>query len=248
MSHPGQGPTPPMPPADFPVYGLDSPFPGPRWLQLFGDPLDGMPTWVALNHQSADGRSLINVTTHVRRPTGNPRGFKVPTDERAAEQGLSSLEYAALQGTVALINVTLPVLSLARPPGFLKALVARSEDAAGAYADWPTVDWRVDGVHVQAPVWGFAGGWTAFTDAAPGVFLIVVGTGPDTGPEDLSFEALRDASAYHFNLQSSLSFEIANAAAEAAGVPNGSDPSWQRQDWHVDQLQLIRELGHDVPN
>jgi hypothetical protein len=237
-----------MPPADFPVYGLDSPFPGPRWLQLFGDPLDGMPTWVALNHQSADGRSLINVTTHVRRPTGNPRGFKVPTDERAAEQGLSSLEYAALQGTVALINVTLPVLSLARPPGFLKALVARSEDAAGAYADWPTVDWRVDGVHVQAPVWGFAGGWTAFTDAAPGVFLIVVGTGPDTGPEDLSFEALRDASAYHFNLQSSLSFEIANAAAEAAGVPNGSDPSWQRQDWHVDQLQLIRELGHDAPN
>jgi hypothetical protein len=56
-----------MPPADFPVYGLDSPFPGPRWLQLFGDPPDGMPTWVALNHQSADGRSLIKVTA--RRQT-----------------------------------------------------------------------------------------------------------------------------------------------------------------------------------
>jgi len=44
-------------------------------------------------------------------------------------------------------------------------------------------------------------------------------------------------------LRSPLSFEIANAAAEAAGVPNGSDPPWQRQDWHPDQLQLIRELA-----
>jgi hypothetical protein len=75
------------------------------------------------------------------------------------------------------------------------------------------------------------------------VYLIVVGIGPDTGPEGLTLEALRDASAYHFNLRSPLSFEIANAAAEAAGVPNGSDPPWQRQDWHPDQLQLIRELA-----
>lgn len=143
-----------MPPADFPVYGLDSPFPGPRWLQLFGDPPDGMPTWVALNHQSADGRSLVNVTTHVRRSAGNPRGYRVPTDEQAADLGLSPLEYAALQGTNALVDVTLPVLSRVRPPGFLNAVVARSEDAASAYAGWPTVDWRVNGVHVQAPVWG----------------------------------------------------------------------------------------------
>jgi hypothetical protein len=98
MSHRRPGPVTPVPPAEFPVYGLDSPFPGPRWLQLFGDPPDGSPTWMALNHQSA-----------------------------------------------------------------------------------------------------------------------VVGIGPRTSPEDLSFGALRDASVYHFNLQNPLSFEIAEAAAEAAG-------------------------------
>ena len=144
----------------FPVYGLNSPFPGPRWLSLFGDPPDGSPTWLTLDHRSADG---------------------------------------------------------------------------------------VDGVLVQASVWRFAGGWTAFTDAAAGVYLIVVGAGPGTGPEDLSFAALRDASAYHFNLQGPLSLEIAEASAEAAGVRVGPDPSWQRQDWHRDQLQLIRERGSGTP-
>jgi len=84
-----------MPPSDFPLYGLDSPFPGPRWLQLFGDPPDGTPTWVALNHQSADGRSMIIVTTHGRRSAGHPRGYRIPTDEQAAVQGRSPLEYAA---------------------------------------------------------------------------------------------------------------------------------------------------------
>src|ERR1700722_2034588 len=152
----------------FPVYGLDSPFPGPRWLSLFGDPPDGSPTWVTLSQQSADGRSLIQVTTHARRAAGNPRGYRVPTDEQAAEQGRSPLENVAAQGTTGLIDVTLPVPSLTRPPGFLGALVARSEAAASAYGEWPTAGWRVDGAAVQAPVWRFAGGGAAFTAAAAG--------------------------------------------------------------------------------
>ena len=41
--------------------------------------------------------------------------------------------------------------------------------------------------------------------------------------------------------------EVAEAAAEAAGVPAGSDPLWEPQDWHPDQLQLIRKLGQE-PN
>jgi hypothetical protein len=105
------------------------------------------------------------------------------------------------------------------------------------------VGWRVDGVPVQVHVWRFAGGWTAFTDAVAGVYLSVVGVGPGTGPEDLSFAALRDGSAYHFDLHGPLSLETAEASAEAAGVPLGSPPSCQRHDWHPDQLQLIRELG-----
>lgn len=115
-----------------------------------------------------------------------------------------------VQCTTGLIDMTLPVPSLTRPPGFLRALVAHSEATASAYG--------------------------------------VVGVGPGTGPEDLSFAALRDASAYHFNVQGPLSLEIAEASAEAAGVAIGSDPSWQPQDWHPDHLQLIRELGQDPAN
>lgn len=224
-----------FPPVRFPVYGLDSPFTGRRWLELFGDPPDGSPTWMALDHLSADGWSLIRVTTFARRATGSPRGWRVPTDAQAAEQGRSPLESVASQGANELIDMTLPVLSLTRPPGFLEALVRHAEAAASAYRDWPQVSWRVGGVPVRVPVWRFAGGWTAFTDAAAGVYLSVVGV----GPEDLGLVALRDGRAYHFDLDGPLSIAMAEAAAEAAGVPLGPDPSWQRQDWHPDQLQLI---------
>lgn len=165
------------------MYGLDSPLTGPRWLELFGDPPDGSPTWVSLSHQSADGRSLIHVTTYVRRT---------------------------------------------------KRLRA-----------WPVASWRVDGVSVLVPSWRFAGGWTAFTDAAAGVYLSVVGIGPRTDPEGLSVAALRDGSAYHFDLHAPLSLELAKASAVAAGVPVISTPSWLREDWHTDQSERIRELAQD---
>lgn len=232
-----------FPPVRFPVYGLDSPFPGPRWLSLFGDPPDGSPTWVELDHESADGRSLIQVTTHVRRATGRPRSFSVPTDEQAAELGRSPLENVAMQCTVALVDRTLPVLSLTRPPGFLKALVDQAYEAASAYDQWPTASWRVDGAQVQAPVWRFAGGWAGFTDAAAGVYLVVVAVGPGKGPDNLSLAALHDSSAYHFDVQGPLSLEMIHASADAAGVPVGTKLSWQRREWHPDQVQLIRDLG-----
>jgi hypothetical protein len=52
-------------------------------------------------------------------------------------------------------------------------------------------------------------------------------------------------SAYHFDLDGPLSLEMAEASAEAAGVPLGSPEPWRSHDWHPDQLQLIRELGQD---
>ena len=142
----------------------------------------------------------------------------------------------ATQSTVTLINLTLPVLSLTRPPGFVRALVEHADAAASAYRDWPQVSWRVGDDRVQVHVWRFAGGWAAFTDAAAGVYLSVAGIGPGTGPEDLGFVALRDGRVYHFDLAGPLSIAMAEAAAEAAGVPPGPDQAWQHQDWHPDQL------------
>jgi hypothetical protein len=226
----------------FPVYRLDSPFTGPRWLELFGDPPDGPPSWVTLAHQTADGRSLLQMTTYLRRPGGNSRGYRVATDAQA-EQGRSPLEDVACQGTTALINLTLPVPQLAYPPGFLTELVGRAVAAARARSAWPMVVWRVDGLPVQVHVWRFAGGWTAFTDAVAGVYLCVVGVGRGAGPEDLSVAALRDGRTYHFDLHGPLSLQLAKASAEAAGLPLKSPPSWAREDWHPDHLHLIRELA-----
>ncbi len=231
-----------MPPVPFRVYGLDESFTGARWLELFGDPPDGSPTWMSLDHQSADGQSLIHVTNFVRRATGNPRSFCVPTDAQAAKRGWPALKDVATQSTHTLTSLTLPVLSLTRPPGFLRALVEHAEAAASAYRDWPQVSWRVGDERVQVLVWRFAGGWAAFTDAAASVYLSVAGVGLDTGPDDLGFALLRDGRAYHFDLEGPLSIAMAEAAAEAAGVPPGADQPWRRQGWHPDQLQLIREL------
>ncbi len=236
-----------MPPAGFPVHGLDSPFTGPRWLELFGDPPDGSPTWVSLNHQSADGLSLVNVTTYVHQVQGNPRSIRVPTDEQAAQWGSPPLMSVAGQCTARLVSQTLPVQSLTRPPGFLRALAELSQEVANAYSAWPVTVWQVGGRPAKVPVWRFAGGWTGFTDAAAGVYLTAVGTGPGTEPDGLSLAPLRDGSAYHFDVREALSFDVARASAEAAGVPVGSDARWERKDWHLDQLQLMRSLGQE-PN
>jgi len=189
----------------------------------------------------------VILTTHVHRVKGNPRSFSVPTDEQAAEWGRSPLMPVAEQCTVRLVSQTLPVRSLTRPPGFLRALSDLSQEAGNAHSAWPVTVCQVDGRSAKVRVWRFAGGWTGFTDAGAGVYLMVVGTGPGTEPDGLSFAPLRDGSSYHFDVREPLSFHHEEAAAEAAGVPVGSDPLWERQDWHPDQLQLMRKLGQE-PN
>jgi hypothetical protein len=235
-----------FPPPSFPVYGLASPFGGVRWLDLFGDPPDGEPHWVSLWHQSADGRSVLLVTTYTRWGPRSPNSWRVPTDEQAAEHGVSPLESAASQGAHTLIDLTLPVLSLARPPGFVKALVEHAQAAAEAHADWATTQWRVDNSTVKAPTWSFAGGWAGFTDAAEGVYVSVVGIGPATGPEGFALAALPDSTAYHFDLHAPLSLELVAASREAAGVPLEQQPLWRPKEWHPDQLRLMSQLGSDT--
>jgi hypothetical protein len=230
-------------PLSFPVYGLVSPFDGVRCLELFGDPPDGEPHWVSLRHQSADGRAVILVTTYTRRARVNPNGWRVPTDEQAAQSEVSPLESLAGQGATALVDITLPVLS--RPAGFLPALVEHAQTAADAYAEWATVDWQVDGIAVRAPTWSFAGGWAGFTDAAEGVYVSAVGVGSGTGPQGLAFAALRDSEAYHFDLHRPLSLELAAGSRDAAGVPSGREEPWRPEEWHPDQLRLMRRPGSD---
>jgi hypothetical protein len=235
-----------FPAPGFPVYGLVSPFGGARCLELFGDPPDGEPHWVSLWHQSADGRSVLLVTTYTRRGIGSPNSWRVPTDEQAVQYGIAPLESLAGQGTHTLIDLTLPVLSLARPPGLVQALIEHAQAAADAHAEWATVEWRVDSSTVQAPTWSFADGWAGFTDAAEGVYVSVVGIGPAAGPEGLALAALSDSTAYHFDLHAPLSLELAAASREAADIPYDQQPLWKSHEWHPDQLRLMNQLGSDT--
>ena len=60
----------------------------------------------------------------------------MPTGAQAVRQGQSPLQYAATDAAVERVNLTLPVLSLARPQGFRRGLVEHADDAGRGYAQW----------------------------------------------------------------------------------------------------------------
>ena len=227
---PGSGRVPTSPPFGFPVYGLDGSWPGTRWLDSFGDQVGDPPRWVRLSHQSADGDSLIMVETY-SRPV---------TDDLAARKGEPPLADAAFRAAHILINVTLPAQSVPRPDGFLRVLVAHAMEIAGQYPLWPAVGWRMDGAAVSARVIWFARGWAAVSDAMADVYLSAVGMG--VGPDGLCLARLQDGVAYHFDLHQPLRPGALSASSQAAGAQL-EVPPWQRQDWHADQLRLMRESG-----
>ena len=218
---------PTSPPPAFPVYGLDESWPGARWLDGFGYELGDPPRWVSLAHETIDGDSLITVSTYARRTA----------DARAAQWEQTPLQNVAFDAAHILINMTLPVQSVPRPDGFLPVLTEHATKAAADHAHWPVVQWQLGAAAVAARVWQFAGGWAAITDVVGDVYLSTVGVG--AGPENLSFEKIRDASAYHFNLAQPLHPSLLSASRQAAGAQY-EGRTWQRQDWHADQLRLMR--------
>jgi hypothetical protein len=185
---------------------------------------------VRLAHQSVAGDSLIMVES-CSRPG---------TDDLAARQAEPSMADVVSRAATTLVNVTLPVQSVPRPDGFLRALGAHVMECERQYPQWPAVGWRVDGAVVPARVSWFAGGWAAISDGVTEAYLSAVGIG--VGPEGLSLARLQDGAAYHFDLQQPLRPGALSASRRAAGVQVEA-PSWRRQDWHSNQLRLLRESG-----
>jgi hypothetical protein len=220
----------PSPPPDFPVYGLDASYPGARWLESFGDATGDEVRWVRLAHQSLDAGSMIMVETHSR----------ALTDAQARQHRESPLRLVAFDAAVVMVNLTLPAESAPRPEGLLPALVDHADERSMWYAEWSPVAWQVNNIMVTARVWWFAGGWAAFSDTVPGVYLGVAG-GEGSDPGGLAFAALPDGSAYHFDLDQPL--HPKTIAASSSARTGGERPPLQRQDWHDDQLRLIRGQG-----
>lgn len=214
----------PSPPVDFPVYGLDEAWRGARWLESFGDAIGDPVHWVSLGHLGSDGASVVLVESHSR----------ARTDAVVASCGELPLEHVANYAAVRLVNITLPVQSLPRPDGMLRALALH----AGEHAQWAPVGWRVDGTGVTARACRFAGGWAAVSDAVDDVYLAVAGVGAD--PEGLSLGLVADGGAYHFRLDEPLHPDVMTASRAAR--PGGDELPWpQPGRWHDDQLRLLRE-------
>lgn len=216
----------PSPPVTFPVYGLDASWPGSRWLDSFGDAIGEEVRWVRLAHQSVQPETLILVETW----------SKTLADSTAARSGEPPLQSVAFAASVVAVNLTLPELSVPRPPGILRALVHNADARSREHAEWSPVSWLADGTEIAARAWLFAGGWAAFSDAVDGVYLAASGMG--TSPDGLSLTALRDGGAYHFDLAQPLHTEVLAASSTARAGGERLPPL--RPDWHADQLQLMR--------
>jgi hypothetical protein len=216
----------PSPPVTFPVYGLDGSWSGSRWLDVFGDRIGDEVRHVGLAHQSTETGAVIMVESF-SRPL---------TDGQAARSKGSPLQQVAFAASVVLVNLTLPALSVPRPPGILRALVNNADARSREYAQWSPVSWRVDGKEAAARAWRFADGWAAFSDSVDGVYLAAAGSA-GTDPHGLAFAALEDGHAYNFDLNQPLHPGVI-AASSAAG---GERTPPLRPDWHPDQAQLLRD-------
>ena len=114
-----------------------------------------------------EGDLLVIVNTHSR----------ARADAVAALSGQSPLLEVASRAATTLVNVTLPVQSLPRPDGMLRALARHGVEGGDGYAQWSPASLRVDDAAVTARAWRFAGGWAVVSDAVDDVYLAVACVG-----------------------------------------------------------------------
>jgi hypothetical protein len=217
----------PSPPLDFPIYGLDSRWWGPRWLDFF-EALPSQPAWaVWLGHRTPDGLD-------------EPGGLRVGTFARQryeatmCPRGQDPLAAVALGATLGLVNLTLPDVSVPRPDGLISALVDKAEEMAKAHADWPRVHWDVDGMPAPAAVWEFAGAWAGFTAALPDAYVAVVGIGVPA--DGLRLVPVRDEADYRMDLRAPL--DLAELGRQKGQRPDSWLPPPRRDGFHADQLAV----------
>jgi hypothetical protein len=226
MTGPEFGDAQASPPVEFPLYGLDADRPGLRWLDGYGDALGDDVRWVGLAQGDPEADELVMVETFSRFLTDS-------LHVRGGEPPLKSVSFAA---AVTLVNLTLPDMSVSRPDGLLQAVVDHADENSRRHADWTRVTWQVDGVPVPARAWEFAGGWAAFSDALPEVYLAISGSAGR--PDGVALARLKDSRAYHFDLDQPLHPRVIEASAAAALV-DCPRPWRQRAELHPDQLRLL---------
>lgn len=222
---------PDSPPIDFAVYGLSASWPAFRWFEFFDGEL-GRPTHgVRLGHQAADrvDSPYLSVATLPRERFDQVCVAPRPDRDRRAELA----EYAAFQ----LISLTFPGPDVPQVAGMTPLLVAHSERAAADNDQWPATTWAVDGQPVQVATWRFAGGWAAFCDDLPDVYLTAAGCGME--PTGLELGVVEDGAPYGIDLTAPLTINALSLARQTVGPSSHSSPN--DAGYHPDQLALTRD-------
>jgi hypothetical protein len=217
---------------DFPVYGLDSSWSGPRWLSFVQGERDQPLREVHLQHGCsrwlAPDRPWVIVITVPWRRSRHEAGDTGEAPERA-------LAWYALDQ---LVGITLPAIPYPRDRELRRRIDPLVEDRAAHFVDWPVVSLTVDDAPVTAWTTSWAGAWTAFFRVLPDTACIVAAAGIQPG--ELSLITLTDGDDYHFNLRAPVEFPEALIASSEAALGTEPSPEDDHSHWplHDDHLRL----------
>ena len=215
------------PPIDFPLYGLDQSWHGPRWLAFvqgeFGEPIYE----VFLGHGDrplpSRGHPWLQVVTR--------SACFYPTT-----RSIDHTQELAWDSLLDLLNAVTPDLDDPLWTHYKQNAMRYIDQRVDRYRRWARTTWSVDGTPIEARYARFAGAWSGFASTQSDVELRVVGCG--LSPQHLGFQRLASGEQYHFDLAAPIPYpdSLERAAREALGEHQWDRPS---RALHSDQRRLL---------
>jgi hypothetical protein len=212
------------PPLDFPLYGLDDRWSGPRWLEhlegAMRQPAVGV--WLAHSDRRTPVRGHPWVLVGSFRPTSDEHGL------------ISEMAWTGLR---LLMNVLSPDVEERDRDRFWRNSMIYLKRRAARHESWTAAHWTVDGHGLTARFARFAGGWTGHGIDTAGVGVAVVAT--SISPHRLTLTRVRSGRSYKFALEHPVTHPdtLERSAEQALG-----SHAWERTSrrWHTDQRKLLK--------
>lgn len=218
---------PEWPPLGFVPYGLDEEWQGTRQLVVFDGPPGKPSTAVWFGHRAEGSPGYLVVGT----------GPRTRFARHVARNGNGRQEKEAARSAAHwLLNLSLPHISVPRPPGWSTLLTNHVHAQAEEFMAWPTTVWYIDDEAAEARVWQFAHGWAGYTAAHDEHFLMLAGV--DVEVDGWRLVPTPDTGAYGFDLHKPLGPDLLNDILAARGGPEHAFPT-PRTGWHPDHLDVL---------